>query len=86
MENQNQDLVTAVRAKSSLNSVAVIASVVFLALVSGNASAADVGFTLDTTSILQAIGTTIAAVTAVGLSAMSIFLVVKALKYIKTAF
>lgn len=70
----------------ALNPPLVAVAVTALALVSGNASAADAAFVLDTTSVMSAIGTTVAAVTAVGMGAMSIFLVVKALKYIKTAF
>lgn len=49
-----------------------------------SANAAD--FTLDTTSIIAAIGVTLAAVTAVALSAVTIPLVIKGVKYVKAAF
>ena len=43
-------------------------------------------FALDVTSIITAIGVIVAAVTSVGLGAMSVVLVTKAFKYVKTAF
>lgn len=43
-------------------------------------------FTLDVSSILTAIGVIVAAVTSVGLGALSVVLVVKAFKYVRTAF
>lgn len=64
-----------------------------LAIVAGSmglanyANAADgATFALDVTSIITAIGVIVAAVTSVGLGAMSVVLVTKAFKYVKTAF
>lgn len=43
-------------------------------------------FQLDVSSILTGIGVIVAAVTSIGLAALSVVLVVKAFKYVKTAF
>lgn len=50
----------------------------------GAANAAD--FSLDMASLLVNIGVVIAAVTAVGLAALSLALTVKSFKYVKSAF
>lgn len=50
----------------------------------GSAQAAE--FSLDLSSLLVNIGVVVAAVTAVGLAALSLALTVKSLKYVKSAF
>lgn len=62
--------------------VATVGAVGITAMSSANAA----DFTLDTTSIIAAIGVTLAAVTAVALSAVTIPLVIKGVKYVKAAF
>lgn len=62
----------------------VIANVVGLAGIPAFANAAD--FALDTSTIMTAVGVVLAGVTAVGLGALAIPLVIKGIKYLKAAF
>lgn len=63
-----------------LPATAAIGAMVF----AGSANAAD--FSLDMATLLVNIGVVIAAVTAVGLAALSLALTVKSFKYVKSAF
>lgn len=62
--------------------VATIGAVGATAMSSANAAE----FTLDTSSIMTAVGVTLAAVTGVALAAVAIPLVIKGVKYLKAAF
>lgn len=89
MENQVQtSVVTEKLGKTSLLSqtmryVPASAAVVTLSMASA-ANAAE--FSLDMATLLVNIGVVIAAVTAVGLAALSLALTVKSFKYVKSAF
>lgn len=91
MVDINDDVKTTVTAKQSKNSLSALTmrylpatTAVGAMVLAGNANAAE--FALDFSTLITNIGVVIAAVTAVGLSALSLALTVKSFKYVKSAF
>lgn len=73
-------------AKSKFDSVAMPVAVVGAgAVMSANANAAET-FTLDVSGVMSAITLVVAAVTSIGLAALSITITIKAIGYVKKSF
>lgn len=74
--------------KFGLNMKETVALTMLVTMIglSGNANAAEgTTFALDVTSIISGIGTLVTLVTSIGLAFLSVVLVIKAFKYIKSA-
>ena len=69
----------------NMKETAALTMLVTMVGLSGNAHAAGAEFALDVTSIISGIGTLVTLVTSIGLAFLSVVLVIKAFKYIKSA-
>lgn len=69
----------------NMKETAALTMLVTMVGLSGNAHAEGTTFALDVTSIISGIGTLVTLVTSIGLAFLSVVLVIKAFKYIKSA-
>ena len=69
----------------NMKETAALTMLVTMVGLSGNAHAEGAEFALDVTSIISGIGTLVTLVTSIGLAFLSVVLVIKAFKYIKSA-